>query len=442
MSCKRDSYRILFPWMIMLLLSGTEECLAEVPPQKSVPAEAEELCAISIESACGKLPQDFDFVRRPAQAAGLSLDHICSPACKAEVEGINCRGTKYAELAGEVGPHSSGCESLRCFAKIQKPCDLTRERADSGGRPLASCTPACSRALDSEECSEAYTWTKPIHEECSWETCRAMIEADCGDLDFVGAFGIDLERDVHWWLLERSDRLCSRACTEQWAASMDLGESKAQCWKFQKLKEARNYLDEIVCGCYLPAKSGCGDALLSVAKGTEAGVEPGCCSAVDKIRCQVTQRIPFGSQDTHEQRAVGSSSSSGDGGERIAVSKEDIADNARNHSAEGATTMGGQDGYSKHGLLNQTNVVPNASMNISREVDLQAAGGNVVFYDSGDRIGEAVEEIRRICLAGEPRQQHEPTSQPSPSAAGCLPLRAFPHAQALSILLLLYLAAS
>eukprot|EP00951_Prasinocladus_malaysianus_P042275 scaffold510017_cov40-Prasinocladus_malaysianus.AAC.1 len=101
------------------------------------------MCEALIAGSCGELPTSVKFAFRPEVANGLSPAKLCSENCKAVVEGINCKGTKYEELEEMFGPLGEACLALTCFDAIKGPCDMTEERSDTKDLPLASCSEAC-----------------------------------------------------------------------------------------------------------------------------------------------------------------------------------------------------------------------------------------------------------------------------------------------------------
>mmetsp|Transcript_39427 Transcript_39427/g.111754 ORF Transcript_39427/g.111754 Transcript_39427/m.111754 type:complete len:427 (-) Transcript_39427:291-1571(-) len=271
--------------LCLCVLASADDSL----PKKKPTAEMEEYCRQTVKETCGILPSTNDYVYFPKAAAQVDATMICSDACQFAIEGVNCKGTEYEDLKGEYGPDGYECQALRCFNAIQEPCDITPERTSTSDAPIASCTSLCVASLSSTECDRASELPEAVHEECAWDYCKREIEASCGALDFLGGFGIDLADDVHPWLFARLEQLCSPVCTSTWDSLMDTSH-KAQCWKFDNLQEARNYLDDIVCECYQPVQQGCGNILELDQASMDAMTlrNPQCCQALNNIPCRMS----------------------------------------------------------------------------------------------------------------------------------------------------------
>jgi hypothetical protein len=57
----------------------------------------------------------------------------------------------------------------------------------------------------------------------------------CGALDYVDGFGVALGGDVHAWLLQRAEQLCSPECRDEWNLLVGTQRVPGECGVFDQL---------------------------------------------------------------------------------------------------------------------------------------------------------------------------------------------------------------
>lgn len=326
------------------------------------------LCEKNVLEVCGRLPDTDDFLYNPDEAGAVQPELLCSDACRAAVEGVDCRSTEYEDFTGELGPEGSTCLALSCFSAVEGACDITEERISNWDAPVASCTQGCLSAINSQACDGAHDMVGIINEDCMWQRCEARIEPVCGALDYVDGFGVALGGDVHAWLLQRAEQLCSPECRDEWNLLVGTQRVPGECGVFDQLMDARQYLDDIVCGCYLPVTRDCGVDFLNGADGSELTgqiASAACCSTTKDLQCRFAEGPVTGDDAEYED-------------EEGSFPWDDYAVNG-----EGGVEVGQES--------TEAEMRANARVAVGQTHDAQG----LAFFDEGDPIGERIVRLQQ-----------------------------------------------
>eukprot|EP00873_Tetraselmis_striata_P040322 jgi/Tetstr1/460586/TSEL_000511.t1 len=383
---------------------------------EKVPTEEMALvCERNVAQQCGRLPVTDAFVYNPAEAEAVDAALLCSDACRAAVESVDCRGTEIEDFVGELGPTGSTCRGLTCFNSISVPCDLTEERADDNDAPAASCTQSCMTSISSQLCDSSHDIIGIIAEDCAWQRCQRKLEPTCGALDFVNAFGIALEGDVHSWLLQRSAQLCAPECREEWAVLVGTERVPGECSVFSQLQNARQYLDDIVCSCYAPVLETCGSGGFTSGPNEELDAQSSsaaCCQTLQELPCRLPDStyegdyLPDYYSEDHVYDDIMEDIPPWEEQEDVPAAKADMSEMVANARVETATTHD-EAGY--------------------------------VLFDEGDPVAERIARLQQRWLGQPCGEATPPPTTGTPTSAGlslrgCLSTLAATAAMALTVL--------